>query len=123
MKAPALEGLSILAACALFGGPVAANASPYVVTLEENDQGVVATGSGAIDLTGLELNPFGPPSDVGQMNPTFALIGTGKFSDVDLYGQEENNEFMGPMSFGSGLDAWPTMAADPLSFYVGLAGT
>jgi hypothetical protein len=63
MKAPALEGLSILAACALFGGPVAANASPYVVSLEENDQGVVATGSGAIDLTGLELNPFGPPSD------------------------------------------------------------
>jgi hypothetical protein len=109
MKAPAREGLSILAACALFGGPVAANASPYVVTLEETDQGVVATGSGAIDLTGLELYGAGPPNGVGQINPTFAVIGTGPVdvfdpnTRIDVYLQEENNEFMGPMSFGSGL--------------------
>jgi hypothetical protein len=47
MKAPALT-LPILAACALLGGPVAANAGPYVATLNETAQGVVTTASGAI---------------------------------------------------------------------------
>jgi hypothetical protein len=43
----------IFAACALLGTATAANASSYVVTLDQVGANVVATGSGQIDLTGL----------------------------------------------------------------------
>jgi hypothetical protein len=36
--------------------PSSANASPYVVTLEKVGSNIVATGSGAIDATGLTLS-------------------------------------------------------------------
>ena len=44
-----------------------ANASAYVVTLEEVESNVVATGSGAIDATGLTLSVtgFGMPPPNG----------------------------------------------------------
>jgi hypothetical protein len=43
-------------ACALLlGATVGANASSYVVTIDQVGTSVVATGSGAIDLTGLTL--------------------------------------------------------------------
>ena len=106
MKAPALKRLPIHAACALLGGTVAANASPYVVSLE-NDENTgfnnVATGSGSIDLTGLEplANPNGT---AGGLNASVAFIATGPaggFSDTAQYVPVGSN-FMGPTSFGDG---------------------
>ena len=100
MKATALA-LPILAACALLGGPVAANAGPYVVTINETAQGVVTTGSGAIDLTGLTPNLALP--DIGQLNPQVAVIHTG-FAEVVGGGDVLEYDFIkGPMSFGSGV--------------------
>jgi hypothetical protein len=103
MNAPALKGLPILAACAaLLVGPIAANASPYVVTLLKTAQGVVATGVGAIDLAGLELNHhFAPVPGAAQLNPSAAAILTGPTlipSVVQYVG------LIGPTNFGSGLD-------------------
>lgn len=47
--------------------PGSADASPYVVTLEEVGSNVVATGSGAIDATG--LTPFESDSGIVSMPP------------------------------------------------------
>jgi hypothetical protein len=103
MKPPAPKGLPIIVACALLGGPIAANASPYVVTLEETAPGVVATGSGAIDLTGLVLDDEPPIPGVGQLNPSSAVIAIGV---TDLSGPNliQYLDIIGPTSFGSGVD-------------------
>ena len=47
--------LGLVACMTLLGATVAADASPYVVTIEEVGSAVVATGSGQIDTTGLTL--------------------------------------------------------------------
>ena len=50
------KALPFVAACTiLVGGGVAANASTYVVTLEQVGPDVVAAGTGAFDLTGLSF--------------------------------------------------------------------
>jgi hypothetical protein len=59
--------------CAV-GAAAVANASPYIVTLEEVGPNVVATGSGEIDLTGLTL---GQALVASQINPSSAYIFTG----------------------------------------------
>jgi hypothetical protein len=104
----------LVAACALFGAPVAANASPYVVTLEEVGSNVVATGSGAIDTTGLLLFQSGgsffsvvDPSST----PDFIFTGAGSYA---LYLDPAGN---GPSSFGSGGE---TVAASGSGGYVGI---
>jgi hypothetical protein len=49
-----LKGRSLIAACTLLlGATAAANASSYVVTIDQVGSNVVATGSGEFDLTGL----------------------------------------------------------------------
>jgi hypothetical protein len=74
-------------------------AQAYTVTLEEIGSDVVATGSGAINLTGLTF--FG--SGVGLNPGILADFGTiimgpgGAFVNVDVY-----FGFTGPRSFGSG---------------------
>jgi hypothetical protein len=76
----------------------------YTVTLQEVGPNVVATGSGAIDLTGLTFitsvnaNP--------GIDPELGLIGTGAASRVDTY-----QGFTGPTSFGSGLGSSPNTAS------------
>jgi hypothetical protein len=74
---------TILAAFALLGATAAANADAYVVTLEQVGANVVATGSGAIDLTGLPLGSSGGTADA-QIDPSTALIITGSAA-ADLY--------------------------------------
>ena len=73
-------------------------AEAYTVTLEQMGSNVVATGSGAINLTGLTFKShglfFNPriQADVGNI-----ITGpTGGMGDVDLY-----SGFTGPTSFGS----------------------
>jgi PEP-CTERM motif len=67
----------------------------YIVTLQQEGTGVVATGSGTIDLAGLILMGSGdaPP----QMTPDGSVIITGQTAALDLY-----EGFGGPGSFGSG---------------------
>jgi len=87
-----------MATVVMCGLSVRSTQAGYVVTLQQVGSNVVATGSGAIDLTGLG----GPGSDnQGQsaIEPGSAFIITGPtgISDADSYAG-----FSGPTSFGLG---------------------
>jgi hypothetical protein len=73
-----------------------AQANSYVVTLEQVGPNVVATGSGAIDLTGLSFATNGAGGPV--MTPSEAAILTGSSGPDILY----RGPISGPTSFGSG---------------------
>jgi hypothetical protein len=91
--------LGLVAACALLGSTVAANASPYVVTLEEVGANVVATGSGDIVTTGL-VSP-GVANVVPQLIPEVGAVYTGLPSSTpqaEFYAAA----LSGPASFGPG---------------------
>ena len=72
----------------------------YTVTLKETGSNVVATGRGAIDLTGLH---FETTSSISQpaIGPAFGAIQTGPDPTIiDFYSVFKR--FNGPASFGSG---------------------
>lgn len=73
-------------------------AQAYTVTLEQVGSNVVATGTGAIDLTG--LNQGGPGSFSSQMNPSFPYIYTGT-NGAPIVGYSTFS-FTGVPNFGSG---------------------
>jgi hypothetical protein len=84
---------------------VSPSAQAYTVTLQQVGSNVVATGSGAMDLTGL-TGPFpGQGSGFGFIGPSSAIIETGPkgLTNFDSYGG-----FTGPMSFGGGIAGAPT---------------
>jgi hypothetical protein len=70
----------------------------YIVYLTEQGSDVVATGSGAIDLTG--LTDQGPAQDRGALVPESATIITGPLSPDEYY-----TGLTGPTNFGSGFGA------------------
>jgi hypothetical protein len=68
----------------------------YMVTLAQVGSNVVATGSGAINTTG--LGPFGTATGDPEIDAMLALIATGPTgSNADIYSGPT-----GPTSFGSG---------------------
>jgi hypothetical protein len=69
----------------------------YIVTLQQVGPNVVATGSGAIDLTGLSFLDSGVGSAPG-LTPSSAIIFTGPTGTASGY----SGGFTGPTSFGSG---------------------
>ena len=71
-------------------------AQGYTVTLQQVGSNVVATGSGAINLTGLTLYQSNVDVEPG-MGPRWASILTGAAGNADQY-----IGFSGPTSFGSG---------------------
>jgi len=77
----------------------------YIITLEQVGPNVVATGSGAIDLTGLTFYAnlgFSP-----YIQPNIALIWTGApFSNATAY-----SGVSGPTSFGTGTGTAPNSAS------------
>jgi hypothetical protein len=85
-------------ASALLSATVAANASPYTVTLEQVGSNVVATGSGNIDLTGLLTQGSGGPQLGGVIDPTIPAVGDG----TGDYVQYTSFAVSGPSSFGTG---------------------
>jgi VPDSG-CTERM motif len=87
-------------------------AQAYTVTLEQVGSSVVATGSGAINLTGLNFSMTG--GVIPSLNPPFGLIRTGLDGSVDFYGG-----IAGPTSFGSGPGALPNTGSGDL---VGIVG-
>ena len=99
MKALPKILLALAAVAALSVQP----AQAYMVTLKQVGSDVVATGSGPINLTGLNFVISTVLS--AQINSTVAAIGTGPAFPVagDLY-----NGLSGPTSFGSGLTTFPS---------------
>jgi len=69
----------------------------YIVTLQEVGSDVVATGTGAIDLTGL-TGPF-PSNLTPFIWPSYPGIITGA---PGLGAEWDGNQFSGPPNFGSG---------------------
>jgi hypothetical protein len=87
-------------------------ARAYTVTLEEVGADVVATGSGAINLTGLTFFASGVNLTPGIL-PDFGLVsmGPGGAVHVDVY-----YGFTGPRRFGRGKSySTATLAAETLS--------
>jgi hypothetical protein len=74
-----------------------AQANSYVVTLEQVGSNVVATGSGAIDLTGLSFF-VGPILESSGMQPVSGIIVTGSTGTGSLY----VGPISGPTNFGGG---------------------
>jgi hypothetical protein len=90
-------GGTLIGAAMLIGLSVSSAQAGYVVTLEQVGSNVVATGSGAIDLTGLSFQ--GNTTNGGGVNPSFADISTGPPSPVTT---SIFQGFIGPKSFGGG---------------------
>ena len=88
----------------LIGGGVSAQLAQaaYTVTLEQMGSNVVATGSGAIDLTG--MSPLAPGFGGPGLAPNVGDVATGPtaLTSVNLY-----TGFSGPTSFGPGSGAVP----------------
>lgn len=88
-------GVAMLTGHGLCDAPAQAG---YLVDLAQQGANVVATGSGAIDLTGLSF--LYQSGDVGFIAPNFAEIFTGpNFTPDDYY-----TGYTGPTSFGSGAN-------------------
>ena len=84
--------VAIVIMCGLSVQPARAN---YIVTLQQVGSNVVATGSGAIDLTGLTLQGTGPADPL--INPFIGRIFTGASASIDGY---SSLAFSGPLGFG-----------------------
>jgi len=71
-----IAGAAALGAGVLLGsGPISSPAQAYILTLKEVGNDVVATGTGALDLTGLTFS--GASTDQSQMIPDIGTIVTG----------------------------------------------
>jgi hypothetical protein len=93
-----IKGIASLGAAMLIGLSAPSAQAGYVVDLTQQGSNVVATGSGAIDLTGL-FSFGGSTSLSSELNPNSPAILTGPAgaSSVVAYGG-----FTGPTNFGSG---------------------
>lgn len=88
--------LAVLLAAAL--AAPAANATPYVVTLTQHGNDVVATGAGSIDLSGLTYAGGGSAGG-GAIAPSLGFLATAPLAvvPIDFY-----SGFGGPANFGGG---------------------
>ena len=110
-----MRASSLIAACALFGATAAANASPYVVTIQQVGSDVVATGSGNIDLTGLTSPQSFTFAAVIEASTGLIDLSTGA---ADLF----NGTISGPTNFGPGTGGF-TFASSSSGPIVGFAAT
>ena len=79
----------------------------YIVTLQQVGSDVVATGTGAIDLTDLDFVATGAYGT--GMNPSAAVLRTGLgTASSDLY-SPTSGFFIGPTSFGGGSGSGATL--------------
>ncbi len=96
----------------VFSSPAQAG---YIVTLQEVGSNVVATGSGAIDLTGLTFE--GQASVAPSIVPDLGIITTGASAVGDLY----TGPISGPSSFGSSFITFANSGIGDLVAIFGLA--
>jgi len=95
------------------GGLSTVPSQAYTLSLQESGGNVIATGTGAINLFG--LNAAGTGSFTSRMTPSHAFIFTGTNGDP-LRGYFTTT-FTGPSSFGSGLQ---TLADSGAGDFIGL---
>jgi hypothetical protein len=109
-----INGIASLGAAILVGLSASSARAGFVVELTQQGSNVVATGSGAIDLTGLTFSDSGG-AQIG-LNPSFGAIttGTGGSPLADFY-----FGLTGPANFGSG---GLTSASSGAGDLVGLSG-
>ena len=100
--------------CLLTAGSAAQ--AGYIVTLTQQGSNVVASGSGAIDLTGLTLSGSASDSLGSGILPSQAVIVTG----AGVPSSDGYTGFTGPTSFGSGVG---TLANSGNGDIVGIDGT
>jgi hypothetical protein len=95
----------------------------YVVDVTQVGSDVVATGSGAIDLTGLSLDPrcAGRCFDRPGINPPLATIFTGFAPFIELPSQVYVG-FTGPTSFGPTSGPGSTLPSSGSGEIVGIDG-
>jgi hypothetical protein len=108
-----LTKLIAAAVYGLLGATVAANASTYIVTIEQVGSDVVATGSGQLDLTSLTVfsTQGGPGAGIVPNTAQISFATTG--STIDTY----DGLFSGPASFGTGtLTLADTTSGEPVFF-------
>src|ERR1700727_3295399 len=98
-QANRMVGASAIGAAMLIGLSASARAG-YVVDLTETGGNVVATGSGAIDLTGLESNVL--TGGMAFLNPSLGAIRTGPPPFTPIEGYDAANGFTGQTIFGAG---------------------
>jgi hypothetical protein len=107
-----IKGIASLGAAMLIGLSALPAQAGYVVDLTQVGSDVVASGSGAVDLTGLSLVP--PTLNRSAfIHPGASLIFTGPvfpdFSPADSY-----TGFTGPTTFGSGGTSFPSSGSGDL---------
>jgi hypothetical protein len=89
----------ILALVSLLGLGITQSARAYNVTLQEVGSSVVATGSGAFNLTGLTFNSTSTGNFGPFISGSLGLIRTGAYG---FQGVDQFTGFTGPTSVGSG---------------------
>ena len=87
----------------------------YIVTLEQVGSNVVATGTGAIDLTGLSLQGTTSTTDDPLINPHVGVILTGASAF-----QDGHTGLNGPGNFGSGNGGFASSGSGDLVGIFGL---
>jgi hypothetical protein len=103
-------GVAMLTGYGLSAPPAQAG---YIVTLEQVGSNVVATGSGAIDLTDLTLVDADAGFSVPDIWPVAGELSTGAEALIDFY-----SGFSGPASFGSGSLAFASSASGDIVAFV-----
>lgn len=103
-----------LGALLLGSGLISSPTRAYVVTLEEVGNDVVATGKGALDLTG--LNFVGASTDQSQIIPVIGAIITGP---TDATSFTRYSGFTGPTKFGNGTEVFANSGSGDI---VGILG-
>src|SRR5262245_15890278 len=93
----------------------AAEADPFVLTMQEVGSDVIATGSGNINLTGLV--PIGAFTEPASLIPNQGLWRTGLSAPFEV--EEFGGTVSGPTSFGSGGVSTPTTSSGST---VGISG-
>ena len=101
MKQRITLSILLLAGSSLLAAAIADANSTFTVTLNQVGPNVLATGSGAIDLTG--LSSFGSTFASPEMYPAHGIMGTGPSGTVDVYTGSS-----GPASFGPGFGGFPS---------------
>ena len=115
---PVALSLAVGIGCGWFAPPAEAG---YVVTLEQVGRNVVATGSGPINLTG--LNSTGPGLTGARLFPDAAEIVTGPVGSEGLLRSDLYTGYTGPTSFGSGGEATPNTGGSGDIVGIGMFGT
>jgi hypothetical protein len=89
-----LPALTLVIALGFFIRPAQAN---YIATLEQVGSGLIATGNGAIDLTGLSF-----PATFGTVAGIFPSIGFMSLGPTSFPSTDQYTGITGPTSFGIG---------------------